>query len=215
MHRAVVSLGLFVAVVASSPAHSREWVDASGKFRFEAEFVGVGRDTVRLRLPDGDEYEVPVSMLSEADQAFLRRLPAETSRKAVTAIPQSVARSIRMSAVQKWPDDYKMQRYEIGRQEAGYLAVANYSNSAAPPEVAAEILKDAKTKWSEDYAMQKYEIERQCRAYEAVKTYRAEDLPKNVFVRITTNATRKWPCDYTMQQYEIDTQVKAYRELSE
>ena len=52
----------------------RTWSDSSGTFTVEAEFLGLEKDTVRLRRADGKELEVPLDQLSEADQKAARKL---------------------------------------------------------------------------------------------------------------------------------------------
>ena len=67
-----------VAVVAACwlcplpSAVGREWVDATGKYRREAEFVGMEGNIVRLRQPDGSNLRIPLESLSDADQQFVK-----------------------------------------------------------------------------------------------------------------------------------------------
>src|SRR4029079_17003666 len=53
-------------------ALGREWMDASGKFKIEAELVAVRNGKAILEKPDGSVITVPVDKLSPADQEFLR-----------------------------------------------------------------------------------------------------------------------------------------------
>ncbi len=57
----------------SSPqaAQLRTWKDGSGKFSIEAALVGVEGGKVTLRKADGSTTKVPLSTLSEADQAYV------------------------------------------------------------------------------------------------------------------------------------------------
>ncbi len=71
------SIGTFalifsLAVVLALPLHAREWTNAAGTFRLEAEFAGVDGTKVKLQRPDGRILTVPVTNLSAADQDFIR-----------------------------------------------------------------------------------------------------------------------------------------------
>src|SRR5262245_30824975 len=55
---------------------AREWVDASGKFRVEAELVAVRNGKAILEKPDGAVLSIPLDKLSAADQAFLKEQAA-------------------------------------------------------------------------------------------------------------------------------------------
>jgi S1-C subfamily serine protease len=50
----------------------RTWKAAQGNYSTEAEFVAVKGDTVSIKLKDGSPREIPLSKLSEADQAYVR-----------------------------------------------------------------------------------------------------------------------------------------------
>src|SRR5262245_30166152 len=64
---ALCFLGVF-----SAGADGREWTDASGKFRIEAELVAVRNGKVILEKADGSVITVPLDKLSTADQEFLK-----------------------------------------------------------------------------------------------------------------------------------------------
>ena len=61
-------LGGFAPIVAAE-ARFRTWSDSSGKFQIKAKLVSVAGDTITLLKEDGTEIELPLSKLSEADQA--------------------------------------------------------------------------------------------------------------------------------------------------
>lgn len=74
---------MVVAIVGSSSlAAPREWTDGTGRFRVDAELVGVQDGKVLLKKPDGSEVSVPLEKLSEADRAFVAQ---QTSRPAPLA----------------------------------------------------------------------------------------------------------------------------------
>src|SRR5687768_5590778 len=87
----VVALGLAIGPLASG----REWTDASGKFKVEAELVAVRNGKAILEKPDGSVISVPVDKLSAADQEFLksREAPAPAAKTApvVPATPNPFA----------------------------------------------------------------------------------------------------------------------------
>ena len=60
----------------------RRWKDASGRYEIEATLIAVDSGTVRLRKKGGDEIEVKVGRLSQADQAFLASQAGGTANPA-------------------------------------------------------------------------------------------------------------------------------------
>ena len=74
---------------------AREWVDATGKFRVEAELVRVEEGKAKLKLDDGRIVEVPVNRLSEADQKFIAasqqpKIDAKKAAQAALLVDQAV-----------------------------------------------------------------------------------------------------------------------------
>ena len=65
-------LGLFTALCLATAATAREWSDASGKFRIQAELIAVHNGKAVLEKTDGSIISVPVEKLSAADQEFLK-----------------------------------------------------------------------------------------------------------------------------------------------
>lgn len=64
---------------------AREWTDASGKFKVEAELVKVEGGNVFLKKQaDGATIQVPVNRLSAADQAHLQSLQSPAAELAAT-----------------------------------------------------------------------------------------------------------------------------------
>jgi hypothetical protein len=55
-------------------AKKRTWIDSSGKFRIEAEFVKLDAGKVTLRKADGSEISLPIELLAAADQDIARKL---------------------------------------------------------------------------------------------------------------------------------------------
>ncbi len=68
-------------------ATPRTWTDSAGKFRVDAELVGVADQKVRLRKADGAIVEVPIERLSPEDQRYARKWLAskEGTEKAAEA----------------------------------------------------------------------------------------------------------------------------------
>lgn len=72
-------------------ALAREWTDATGKFRVEAELVAVRNGRVILEKKDGSVISVPLESLSKADQDFLKEKNAPPPAPAVTDPPRTTA----------------------------------------------------------------------------------------------------------------------------
>ena len=66
---------------ASAPAAAanrlRTWTDSTGKFKVEAEFLGLAEGQVKLRRKDGREVTLPLARLSPADQQAAQKLAQE------------------------------------------------------------------------------------------------------------------------------------------
>ena len=60
------------AAAPSSEPEFRTWSDATGKFKVRAKLLRKSDTTVTIVTEEGREVKVPISKLSEADQAFLR-----------------------------------------------------------------------------------------------------------------------------------------------
>src|SRR5690349_10635563 len=76
-----------------STATVRKWSDTSGKYKVDAEFLGLKDGKVSLRKTDGNSIEVPLEKLSKADRDFVKSLeqgdpPAE---KKATRSPSNTA----------------------------------------------------------------------------------------------------------------------------
>ncbi|MCY2987858.1 MAG: SHD1 domain-containing protein [Planctomycetota bacterium] len=67
----------------SGIASYRTWMDDTGSFKIEAEFLGVAENKVQLRRKDGREVKVPLARLSKADQEEVKKL----QQKAAAANP--------------------------------------------------------------------------------------------------------------------------------
>lgn len=75
----MIRLGIcsvLILVALATNVAAREWTDATGKFRIEAELVQVDAGIAQLRRGDGRIIQVPVARLSEQDQRFLASRPA-------------------------------------------------------------------------------------------------------------------------------------------
>jgi hypothetical protein len=56
----------------------RTWVDVSGKFKIEAQFVKVEGDQVELQRTDGKTIKLPLAKLSAADQEYVKKQNADS-----------------------------------------------------------------------------------------------------------------------------------------
>jgi hypothetical protein len=59
------------AISKFSPAGLRTWTDTTGKFRIEAELVGVGAGVVELKKKSGETVRVPLAKLSTEDRRLV------------------------------------------------------------------------------------------------------------------------------------------------
>jgi mono/diheme cytochrome c family protein len=80
-------IGLVCGICFTFPVGGREWADATGKFKVEAELVAVRSGKVFLERRDGSVISVPLDKLSAADQEFLKskEAPAEKTPASVPA----------------------------------------------------------------------------------------------------------------------------------
>lgn len=96
-----ISILLILASFAICPmAESREWVDRTGKFKTQAEFVEVKGDNVVLKKSDGKQITVPIARLSDKDQAFIRQQMSKEAG-AVTEVASSDADDIEATEAPK------------------------------------------------------------------------------------------------------------------
>jgi len=63
------------------------WTDNTGKYRVQAEFLHLERDTVHLRKTDGKQIAVPLARLSANSQEQARRLHKEQNKKDEAPLP--------------------------------------------------------------------------------------------------------------------------------
>src|SRR5271157_351371 len=63
------------------PEGFREWVDASGRFKINAKFVGTTDDKVKLLKEDGSVLKVSSDKLSDEDQQWIKDKQDEKKRK--------------------------------------------------------------------------------------------------------------------------------------
>lgn len=57
-----------IIAIFANVSDAREWIDATGSFSIQAEFVSLENETVTLRKPDNSTIELPLVKLSENDQ---------------------------------------------------------------------------------------------------------------------------------------------------
>src|SRR5262245_58770866 len=88
-----IAAALFIAVQPAHAGEMRTWSSSSGAHKTEAEFVEVKDDgVVVLKSKAGKTIEVPLSRLSEGDQAYARsRAAAKAPTSTKADAPKSVA----------------------------------------------------------------------------------------------------------------------------
>lgn len=68
-----------LAMLFASPAAAREWSDASGKFKIQAELADSAGGSVRLKKPTGEIAVIQLAKLSPADQDFVKQALARST----------------------------------------------------------------------------------------------------------------------------------------
>lgn len=76
----VLTAILFLPLFGPSNLFAREWTDASGSYRVQADLLDFSGGIVRLVKEDGKVVSIPLNKLSSADQAYVRK--QETGSKA-------------------------------------------------------------------------------------------------------------------------------------
>jgi len=89
--RGLLGIAWMLICAAAQPGLAREWTDATGKFKIEAELIAVRNDKVILEKPDGSVITVPLDKLSAADQEFLRSKNAAPAPTREAAAPTAAS----------------------------------------------------------------------------------------------------------------------------
>ncbi len=92
---AVISLGAH----SLSGAEERTWSDSTGRFKVQAEFVGLESGQVSLKKQNGEVVKVPLKKLSGFDQRWVARNRLATIKSTST----SSSGSTRMASSNDWP----------------------------------------------------------------------------------------------------------------
>lgn len=72
MQRTLVS-ALLGVLLATAPLEARTWTDAKTGRTLDGELISVEDDTAVIKRADGKTFRIPISRLSKADQAFLKK----------------------------------------------------------------------------------------------------------------------------------------------
>ena len=94
------------------PERMREWVDATGKFKTEAELLGIRADTVRLHKSNGAVIEVPLNKMSRQD---LRYLETISGRDLLSQVDKAEQRERRAQ------EEHRLRERERERERAAAL----------------------------------------------------------------------------------------------
>jgi mono/diheme cytochrome c family protein len=113
-------LGLFIA---THTTLAREWVDATGKSKINAEFVALRSGKAILEKPDGSIIAVPLEKLSAADREFIRSETAE--KPAPAAAPPASPAAAKPAAPVVAP--VSAEGTELARQAHAILEAKCYS----------------------------------------------------------------------------------------
>lgn len=63
---------VFFAVVCVSPLHARQWTDATGRLKIDADFFAASDDTVVIKRRNGSLVALKIDQLSSEDQQFVQ-----------------------------------------------------------------------------------------------------------------------------------------------
>jgi len=105
------------AFEADALARARFWSDASGKFRIRAALLRIEEGTAVLRKEDLAEVKVPVNKLSDADQAFIKRLEKELGPKAAAG-----------------PTPPPVEQFETAQSNIAFSSFGSEQRAALPPD---------------------------------------------------------------------------------
>jgi cytochrome c553 len=123
----------------ASQSLGREWADATGIFRIEAELVVVRGDKVVLEKPDGKIISVPIARLSRADRDFLEKLSApkpstpkkmDSDTKSSSALPVGDAKKLALKTESILRTACYRCHGENGTSEGGFNFVADLEKLA-------------------------------------------------------------------------------------
>jgi hypothetical protein len=78
----MILIGALTPFFLAQSLSAREWVDVSGKYRVEAEFVKADKEQVTLKRRDGSTVQVPLARLSRPDRLHVAKLLRDTANKA-------------------------------------------------------------------------------------------------------------------------------------
>lgn len=112
--------GVFCGVSAAwGQTVSRVWKDKTGKFQVDASIVSHDEQSVRLLKSDGLSIQVPVNVLSEADQLYLKTLrETEEPNPFAGGIPMSATTSPGSSKVAATSTDFRdIDELTLGNQQ--------------------------------------------------------------------------------------------------
>ena len=98
MRLLAVCSSLFVSVLVSSQCFGREWLDATGKYKINAELVIIRGDKVILEKKEGGLLSVPIAKLCPADQKFLREKSSSAASPKANSTPMDEPKKIEPSS---------------------------------------------------------------------------------------------------------------------
>lgn len=114
LHRLHLYCLLFVATVATASA--RTWTNQNGN-TIEADFVGLNGETLVLKGKDGNNQEIPLASLTDADQRFAKE--QATGGASTSAEPPSVFKGViegKLVAV----DGKRVSKFEMAAEPQYY-----------------------------------------------------------------------------------------------
>jgi hypothetical protein len=124
----LLSRGLTLAsamLLAASVARAevREWSDATGKYKIQAEFVELAGDVVKLKNAAGKVLSIPLAKLSKADRDFIASLAAPPVVEG--PLPSLVRVYVPIAAAEGEPQEVMLVGFAIQTADAGGVIITS------------------------------------------------------------------------------------------
>lgn len=123
--------------------------------------------------------------------------------------PQDIVKN---EAKKKWPNDLKMQTFQIKNETAALNKLAAYKTDKVITRDVLEVLKwNASSEWPRSYKMQVFSIDKEIKACRSFDSYQwPQSMPQKVQSSIKNSAVEKWHSSYKMIVYAMTKQKDAW-----
>ena len=144
---AIAALTMMGAIAESGVACAAIWMDSTGKFQVEAEFVALEGDQVKLKKENGVTVQVPLNRLSAASQQLAKRLagsslpPPQTPDAAAQAVMDGLEQGNLRVAWDALPGSYQQDVNDLVHTFANNMDPAVWRSGVAIAQKAVNVLK--------------------------------------------------------------------------